>query len=142
MSFWRKPLPTLDQLNGRGGATLGKTLGIEVTEIGADFLRGRMPVDGRTMQPFGILHGGASVSLAESLGSLAGWLCTDPGFTVVGLDINANHVKSMRDGWVIGTARAEHLGRSTQVWTIRIENEAGELVCISRLTTAVIAMPT
>ncbi|MGA9421849.1 MAG: hotdog fold thioesterase [Rhodanobacteraceae bacterium] len=119
--------------------TLCEQLGMRVTEIGDDFLRGTMPVDARTHQPFGLLHGGASVALAESLGSLAGNLCLDPVTQLaVGLDINANHVRAVGEGTVTGTARPLHLGRSTQVWEIRIENEADKLVCISRLTLAVV----
>ncbi|MGA8278474.1 MAG: hotdog fold thioesterase [Rhodanobacteraceae bacterium] len=121
-------------------STLCEQLGMRVTEIGDDFVRGTMPVDARTHQPFGLLHGGASVALAESLGSLAGNLCLDPAVQIaVGLDINANHVRAVSEGTVTGTARALHLGRGTQVWQIRIENEVGKLVCISRLTLAVVA---
>jgi 1,4-dihydroxy-2-naphthoyl-CoA hydrolase len=99
-----------------------------------------MPVDARTIQPMGILHGGASVLLAESVGSVAATLCVDPQkFYCVGLDINANHIRSARSGWVTGTARAIHVGRTTQVWEIRITDEADKLVCLSRLTMAVIA---
>jgi 1,4-dihydroxy-2-naphthoyl-CoA hydrolase len=108
--------------------------------VGDDFIRGRMPVDKRTRQPYGLLHGGASVALAESLGSIAGYcVVAGTGAKVVGIEINANHLRAAHDGWVIGTARPLHVGRSTQVWEIRIENEAGALVCISRLTLAVVA---
>jgi 1,4-dihydroxy-2-naphthoyl-CoA hydrolase len=113
-----------------------------VTEIGDDWLRGTMPVDARTKQPFGLLHGGASVALAESLGSLAGNLCLDASEMAVGLDINANHLRAVTAGVVTGTARALHVGRSTQVWEIRIEDERGKLVCISRLTLAVVPRET
>ncbi|HEX7770680.1 MAG TPA: hotdog fold thioesterase [Dokdonella sp.] len=114
-------------------------LGIRVTEVGDDWLRGTMPVDARTVQPYGILHGGASVALAETLGSVAGNLCVDTTKEmVVGLEINANHVRAMRSGLVTGTARALHVGRSTQLWEIRIENDDGKLVCVSRLTLAVV----
>jgi len=110
-----------------------------VTEIGEDFVRGTMPVDARTKQPFGLLHGGASVALAESLGSLAANLVLDSSTEMaVGLDINANHVRAATSGRVTGTARPLHLGRSTQVWEIRIEDESARLVCISRLTMAVV----
>lgn len=115
-----------------------RTLDIRVTEVGDDWLRGTMPVDERTRQPYGILHGGASVALAETLGSSAAMLCCDDGFAAVGLDINANHVRAVRDGTVTGTARPLHVGHSTQVWEIRIENDAGELACIARLTIAVV----
>jgi 1,4-dihydroxy-2-naphthoyl-CoA hydrolase len=138
-SIFKKPV-VLDQLNTRNAGTLLDALGIRITEVGADFLRGTLPVDERTRQPFGLLHGGASVALAETLGSLAGWLCRpDDGSNVVGIEINANHLKGMREGVVTGTARPLHLGGSTQVWEIRIENDAGALVCISRLTLAVVA---
>lgn len=116
-------------------------LGITITEAGEDWLRGTMPVDARTRQPYGLLHGGASVALAETLGSMAGGLCVDPQReAVVGLEINANHLRAVRSGVVTGTARALHVGRTTQVWEIRIENEAGKLVCVSRITLAVIAV--
>lgn len=130
---------TAEQLNSVNTGNLGAALGIQITEIGEDFVRGTMPVDQRTRQPYGLLHGGASVALAESLGSLGGGLTVDPEkFSVVGIEINANHLKGKRDGMVTGTARALHLGRSTQVWEIRIVDEADALVCISRLTLAVV----
>ena len=114
-------------------------LGIEFTKLGDDFLQGRMPVDDRTRQPFGILHGGASVALAETLGSIAGNLVIDTDrFSVVGQEINANHVRAISKGFVIGTARPLHLGKRSQVWEIRIEDEAQRLVCISRITLAVL----
>lgn len=112
---------------------------MRITEIGDDFVRGTMPVDARTRQPFGLLHGGASVALAETLGSLAGNLCLEVERELaVGLDINANHVRAATHGLVTGTARPLHLGRSTQVWEVRITDEHARLVCISRLTLAVI----
>ena len=115
------------------------TLDIVLTEIGDDFVRGTMPVDQRTHQPYGLLHGGASVALAETLGSFGSMLCCDPQTErAVGIDINANHVRAVTSGRVTGTARPLHIGRSTHVWEIRIEDEAGKLVCISRLTTAVV----
>ncbi len=137
MSF-REPVD-LDAINAGGRGTMIEHLGIVITEVGEDWLRGTMPVDARTKQPYGLLHGGASVVLAETLGSVAGGLCVDPAReAVVGLEINANHLRAAREGVVTGTARALHVGRSTQVWEIRIENEAGKPVCISRLTLAVI----
>ena len=109
------------------------------TELGPDYLRGTMPVDARTHQPYGLLHGGASVLLAETLGSSAGNLCVGEDEALcVGIEINANHLAGVREGMVTGTARALHVGRSTQVWEIRIEDERGRLVCISRLTLAVV----
>ena len=137
MAF-RKPID-ISVLNANSRGTMIEHLGIVITEAGDDWLRGTMPVDGRTKQPYGLLHGGASVALAETLGSMAGNLCVDNAKEmVVGLEINANHLRAARDGIVTGTARALHVGRSTQVWEIRIENEAGKPVCISRLTLAVV----
>ncbi|WP_018972074.1 hotdog fold thioesterase [Rudaea cellulosilytica] len=144
MPLW-KTQPDLAAIKQANQKTLMNTIGIEITEIGEDFVRGTMPVDARTHQPYGILHGGASVALAETLGSYAAMLCCDPGFYAVGLDINANHVRAVASGSVTGTARPLHVGRSTQVWEIRIEDEVGKLVCISRLTMAVVpkqAIPT
>jgi 1,4-dihydroxy-2-naphthoyl-CoA hydrolase len=138
MAIWKQDI-SLERINGWSANTMMETLGIRLTEVGDDWLRGTMPVDHRTHQPYGLLHGGASVVLAETLGSTAAMLTLDPAQEVaVGLDINANHVRGVRSGTVTGTARVIHLGRTTQVWEIRIEGEAGELVCISRLTMAVI----
>ena len=133
-----RPDITLDTLNQWSDGTLMQPLGIRFTEIGPDYVRGTMPVDARTHQPYGLLHGGASVALAETLGSTAGGLCVEDGQGVVGIEINANHLRGVREGTVTGTARPLHVGRSTQVWEIRIEDEAGQLVCISRITLAVI----
>ena len=133
------PEASIEALNARSAGTLMESLGIEFTELGDGYLRATMPVDARTHQPYGLLHGGASVALAETLGSMAGNLCVDNAREmVVGLEINANHLRAAREGIVTGTARALHVGRSTQVWEIRIENEAGKPVCISRLTLAVV----
>jgi len=132
---------SLDQLNALSKDTAVQSLGIVFTEIGADFVRATMPVDARTRQPFGLLHGGASVLLAETLGSMAGGLCVMPKQHVVGVEINANHLRGVRAGVVTGTARALHVGRSTHVWEVRIEDERGHLVCISRMTLAVIPAP-
>jgi uncharacterized protein (TIGR00369 family) len=137
MAF-RNPVD-IDALNARARGSMVENLGIVVTEAGEDWLRGTMPVDARTRQPYGLLHGGASVALAETLGSMAGGLCVAmTREAVVGLEINANHLRAVREGTVTGTARALHVGRSTHVWEIRIENEAGKPVCISRITLAVI----
>ena len=130
---------TLAELNAMSHDTAMVPLGIVFTELGPDYLRGTMPVDARTRQPYGLLHGGASVLLAETLGSTAGGLCVDEGQGVVGIEINANHLAGVREGVVTGTARALHVGRSTQVWEIRIEDDTGRLACISRLTLAVVA---
>lgn len=138
MAIWRQTTD-LQQLNEWNRGCMVEHLGMRVTEIGAEHVRGTMPVDPRTRQPFGLLHGGASVALAETLGSMAASLCVDPATQMaVGLEINANHLRAVTTGWVIGTARPIHVGRSTQVWDIRIENEAGQPVCISRLTMAVV----
>lgn len=137
MSF-RDPVD-LDALNAAARDTLIAHLGIVFTEAGPDWLRATMPVDARTLQPYGLLHGGASVVLAETLGSSAGNLCVGPDRICVGLEINANHLRAARAGVVTGTARPLHVGRATQVWEIRIEDAAGKPVCVSRLTLAVIA---
>lgn len=136
MSIWFKPYKLADISADFG---MAKHLGMEFTELGPDFLRGRMPVDQRTHQPYGILHGGASVALAETLGSYAAMLTTDPSkVRCVGQEINANHIRGVASGFVIGTARPVHVGRRSQVWEIRITDERDKLVCISRLTMAVI----
>jgi len=138
MAIWNRTA-TPEQLNSRNGGSLNEALGITFTELGDDYVRATMPVDGRTRQPFGLLHGGASVALAETLGSVGGWLVLPPGGgRTVGLEINANHLRAVREGQVTGTARPLHLGRSTQVWEIRIEDGDGRLSCISRITLAVV----
>jgi 1,4-dihydroxy-2-naphthoyl-CoA hydrolase len=138
MSIWKQQL-TPEQVNAMSRDTMMQAIGIRISEIGEDYVRGTMPVDARTHQPYGLLHGGASVALAETLGSFAAMLTLDPAVeAAVGLDINANHVRGVKSGTVTGTARPIHLGRSTQVWEIRIEDEQGKLVCIARLTMAVI----
>ena len=138
MSIWFKPY-TLDDIQSYSRGTMAEHLDMRFTEIGPDFLRGTLPVDHRTTQPFGLLHGGASVALAETLGSVAAQHCVDlERFRCVGLEINANHVRAARSGRVTGTARPVHLGRRSQVWEIRIDDEEGKLVCVSRLTIAVL----
>jgi 1,4-dihydroxy-2-naphthoyl-CoA hydrolase len=138
MTIWRS-LRSIEDLNSSRPGTMVEHLGIEFTEIGDDFIRGTMPVDGRTRQPYGLLHGGASVALAETLGSTGATMCVDTTeYQCVGQEINANHVRAARTGLVTGTARPVHLGGRTQVWVIDIVNEAGKLVCTSRLTVAVI----
>ena len=131
---------SLELLNARSRGTLMEALGIRFTELGEGVLRATMQVDARTHQPYGLLHGGASVALAETLGSSAGMLMAG-GNAVVGLEINANHLRAVRSGIVTGTARPIHVGRSTQVWEIRIEDEAGKPVCISRITLSVLPQP-
>lgn len=138
MSIWFKPYELADLTTHIG---MAKHLGIEFTELGPDFLRGRMPVEDRTHQPHGLLHGGASVALAETLGSYAAMLTTDPSkYRCLGQEINANHIRGVASGFVIGTARPIHLGRRSHVWEIRITDERDKLVCISRLTMAVIEL--
>ncbi|PKM06863.1 MAG: esterase [Gammaproteobacteria bacterium HGW-Gammaproteobacteria-4] len=139
--IWKQPT-TVAAINAQADNTLAGTLGMAVTELGDDFIRGTMPVDARTMQPYGLLHGGASVALAETLGSVAANLCLDPAtHMAVGLEINANHLRAVRSGSVTGTARPLHIGRQTQVWEIRIADERGRAVCVSRLTLAVVERP-
>ncbi len=138
MAIWKKE-KSLEDIQKWNANTAAERLGIEFTEIGEDWLSARMPVDSRTVQPFGILHGGASVLLAETVGSCAANLCVEEEKAYcVGLDINANHLRPASHGWVTGTARPYHLGRTTHVWEIRIADEDGHLVCISRLTMAVV----
>lgn len=133
--------PSLEALNALSRGTAMEPLGIAFTEIGSDYLRATMPVDARTKQPYGLLHGGASVLLAETLGSTAGNLCVPEDRICVGIEINANHLRGVRDGVVTGTARPLHVGRATHVWEIRIEDARGRLACISRLTLAVVERP-
>ncbi|MBX3012197.1 MAG: hotdog fold thioesterase [Caldilineaceae bacterium] len=138
MSLWFAE-PTLDALNALAKETLIGHLAIEFTTIGADFLTAKMPVDRRTVQPFGLLHGGASVVLAETLGSVAAMLCVDSQVKLcVGLEINANHVRAARTGFVFGTVRPIHIGGSTQIWQTQIHDEQERLICVSRLTVAVL----
>ena len=130
---------TIDYLNQFATNTLAENLGIRFTRIGEDFIEATMPVDRRTHQPMGLLHGGASVALAETLGSVAATLCVDDSKQFcVGLEINANHLKGIREGEVTGVTKPIHIGKKTQVWEIRILNEKGELVCVSRITLAVL----
>lgn len=136
MSIWKRPID-LDRLNTTSHNTLIEHLNIVYSDVGEDFISATMPVCSFTHQPLGMLHGGASVVLAETLGSVAANFCVDEDSFCVGLDINANHVRSMRSGQVIGTATPIHLGISTQVWQINITDERGRLVCTSRLTIAV-----
>ncbi|MEJ2642511.1 MAG: hotdog fold thioesterase [Desulfosarcinaceae bacterium] len=138
MSIWNTPA-TLEQLHSVREKTMAEHLDIRVTTIGDDFIQATMPVDHRTHQPYGLLHGGASVALAETIGSIAAHLAAPAGSRVVGLEINANHLRSVREGQVTGTARPLHLGHTTQVWDIRIVDAAEQPVCVSRLTMAVLA---
>jgi len=137
--LWKTP-PTLEALNASNKNTLNETIGVEFTEIGDDYLKARMPVDKRTVQPLGLLHGGANVVLAETLGSVASLLCLeDTNKQVpVGVEINANHLRSVSKGFVTGTVRAVKVGRRLHVWNIEIHDEEGRLTCVSRITVAVV----
>ncbi|MCT4716822.1 1,4-dihydroxy-2-naphthoyl-CoA hydrolase [Enterobacteriaceae bacterium H18W14] len=135
--IWRRET-TLDALNALSAGNMVEHVGIVFTRIGDNELEATMPVDNRTRQPFGLLHGGASVVLAETLGSVAGYLCTEGEKHIVGLEVNANHLRSAREGIVRGVCKAVHVGRRHQVWQIEISDEEGRLCCTSRLTTAVI----
>ena len=137
MTIWNHDL-TLEQLNAWSEGCAVSHLGIEFTEIGADYLRARVPVDARTKQPYGLLHGGVSVVLAETLGSVGAACACPAGHRAVGLDINANHLRAATQGWVTGTARPVHIGKTTHVWQIDMVNEAGELTCVSRITMAIL----
>lgn len=139
MSIWKNGLPDLETLSSNQSGTMVDHLGITVTGITHNSLTARMPVDARTLQPHGRLHGGASVALAETVGSIAANLTLDSNEQIgVGLEINANHVRPVKEGYVYGTATPEALGRTTQIWSIRITDETDRLVCISRFTVAVI----
>ncbi|MGO9802229.1 MAG: hotdog fold thioesterase [Steroidobacteraceae bacterium] len=140
MSIWQVAA-TPEELTERGSRTLPGYLGIRITEVGPDFLRATMPVNEHTHQPFGVLHGGASVALAETVGSMASMLCVDSGYLALGQDINANHLRKVSSGLVTATARPFHLGRTSHVWHIEIRDEQERLVCVSRLTMAVVARP-
>ena len=141
MIWFNDQKPDLAAMTALGAQSMPGLLGIEFLEAGDDWVSARMPVDHRTHQPFGRLHGGASVALAETVASMGGAMTLDPAKQVtVGLEINANHIRPAMSGWVTATAKAESIGRTTQIWTIRITNEAGKLVCLSRITLAVIAV--
>lgn len=141
-TIWQRPY-TIGEVNAGFDRVdhLGKLMGIELTEIGRDYLKGKMPVDGRTHQPMGILHGGASVVLAETLGSIASGLCIDRDrYSCVGLEVNANHLKAVRSGWVTGICKPVRIGRTIHVWEIKMYTNEGIMNCISRLTVAVIPL--
>jgi 1,4-dihydroxy-2-naphthoyl-CoA hydrolase len=132
--------PALENLDWMNENTLAESLHIRITEIGDDFIKGTMPVDGRTKQPFGLLHGGASVALAETLGSVASWLIVNPDlFIGVGIEINANHVKAVMNGIVTGICKPIHVKGRNHIWEIKIYNDEGDLVCISRFTCAIVS---
>jgi 1,4-dihydroxy-2-naphthoyl-CoA hydrolase len=133
-----KTKPSAEFMRSFTQKNMADHLSIEITEVGDDFITARMPVDERTVQPFGLLHGGASCVLAETLGSIAGTFCINPEKQmVVGIEINANHIRSAKSGYVYGTVKPIHVGKSTQVWNIEIVNEEKKLICVSRLTCAV-----
>lgn len=138
--MWKRPID-IDALNDITRDTLMQSLGIRITRITEDAVYGTLPVDERTRQPFGLLHGGASVALAETLGSVGAHLASEPGYMAVGLEINANHLRPAREGEVTGCARPVHVGSRTQVWEIRIQDEQGREICIARLTTLLTEAP-
>ena len=138
MRVWKKPI-SVEELNAIHKDTAVAHLGIEFLEVGDDFIRARVPVNTHTRQPYGLLHGGVSVVLAETLGSCGAAYSCPEGYRAVGLDINANHLKGTISGWVTGITRPVHIGRTTQVWHIDLSNAAGELTCVSRITMAVLA---
>lgn len=141
MRIWLDKNISVESLRPFGKGTMSEHLGIEWLDLGDDFIKAKMPVDHRTNQPYGLLHGGASCVLAETLGSVASYLVIDSSqFYCVGIEINANHIRSVKNGFVYGVCSPLHLGSSTHVWDIRITNEEGKLVCISRLTVAVMKM--
>jgi 1,4-dihydroxy-2-naphthoyl-CoA hydrolase len=137
MRIWKQPI-SVALLTAANADSAVTHLGIEFLEVGDDFIRARVPVNRRTVQPYGLLHGGVSVVLAETLGSCGAAFAAPAGYRAVGLDINANHLKGTTSGWVTGTTRPVHLGRSTQVWQIDLHNDAGELTCVSRITMAML----
>ena len=139
-TIWHSKDVSLEQLNERGSGTMGDWLGMEFTEFGPDYLRMMMPVDHRTVQPYGLLHGGASAALAETVGSIGSALIIDPEKQIcVGMEINANHIRGVRSGYVHALARPLHIGGTSHVWDIRITDDEHKLVCVSRLTVAVLA---
>lgn len=141
MQIWQKPI-SIEILNNISRHTAVTHLGMEYLEIGDNYIVGRVPVDQRTQQYSGILHGGVSVVLAETLGSCGAGFSCHPDQVVVGLEINANHIKAARSGWVTGTARPIHRGRSTHIWGVELRNDDQELVCISRITLALLSQQT
>ena len=143
MKIWFDKNISLESLQSFGNGTMTEHLGIEWVELGEDFFKAKMPVDHRTLQPLGLLHGGASCVLAETIGSVASHLVIDSSqFYCVGIEINANHIRSAREGFVYGTCSPLHIGSTTHVWDIRITNEGGKLICISRLTVAIMKKKT
>lgn len=143
MAIWKHPHITLEALNAMGKNTLAEVLDMHFTEIGDNYLLLRMPVNKNTHQPYGLLHGGASAALTETIGSVASWLCIDPEKQLcVGMEINCNHIRGKREGYVTARATPLHLGATSHVWDIRITDEQEKLVCVSRLTMAVLKQKT
>ena len=143
MKIWFDKNVSVESLKSFGKGTMTEHLGIEWVELGENFFKAKMPVDHRTLQPLGLLHGGASCVLAETIGSVASHLVIDSSrFYCVGIEINANHIRSAREGFVYGTCSPLHIGSSTHVWDIRITNEEGKLICISRLTVSIMMKKT
>lgn len=140
MPIWKQDI-SLQALTAISENTAVSHLGIEFVEVGDDFLVARVPVNRQTCQPYGLLHGGVSVVLAETLGSIGAAFCVPAGTRVVGLDVNANHIRGVSQGWVTATARPVHIGRSTQVWQIELRDDQGRMVCVSRLTMTVLPSP-
>lgn len=140
--MWKQPVATLKELNALSLGTMARVLGIEFTELADEYLKATMPVNENTKQPYGLLHGGASAALAETIGSVAASLCIDRDKQIcVGLEINCNHIRGKKEGDVTATARALHIGASTHVWEIKITDERDKLICISRLTMAILKKP-
>jgi 1,4-dihydroxy-2-naphthoyl-CoA hydrolase len=137
MAIWKRPI-SVEELARIHADTAPAHLGMEFLEVGEDFIKARIPVDRRTRQPYGLLHGGVSVVLAETLGSCGAIYCCEPGWRVVGLDINANHIRGATEGWVTGVTKPVHVGRSTHVWAIELFDDRGRLTCVSRITMAVL----
>jgi 1,4-dihydroxy-2-naphthoyl-CoA hydrolase len=137
-TIWKKPL-SVESLNASNANTAAEAVGLEFLEVGDDYLVARVPMDRRTRQPYGILHGGVSVLLAETLGSCGAMFSCPEGHRAVGLDINANHLRAVTAGWVTGRATPVHIGRTTQVWAIELRDDAGQLTCVARITMAVLA---
>lgn len=137
MIIWNKALTT-GELNEQSLKTMAEILDIKFTEIGKNYLKATMPVNHKTHQPYGLLHGGASAALAETIGSVASWLCIKEDQICVGMEINCNHIKGKRSGLVTATAKPLHIGATSHVWDIRIEDENNKLICISRLTVAIL----
>lgn len=139
MGIWKQENITLEALNKMKQNTLAEVLDMNFVAIGDDYLRLEMPVDQRTHQPFGLLHGGASAALAETVGSVASWLCINQEKQIcVGMEINCNHIRGKREGRIVATARPLHLGATSHVWDIRINDEAEKLICVSRITMAIL----